>query len=93
MTDIVERLRVYCLGDQLYHPLICSEAADEIECLRHDLDRHIAIASDELAEIERLRMALERISAMDPWGNRADDLGRAARVAREALGDVGEHSK
>lgn len=29
--------------------------------------------------------ALQRISDMDPKGERADDLGRAARVAREAL--------
>lgn len=34
MTDITKRLRNYLLGDQLYHPLICDEAADEIERLR-----------------------------------------------------------
>jgi hypothetical protein len=33
--------------------------------------------------------ALEEIAAMDPKGVRADDLGRAARIAREALGSVG----
>lgn len=31
------------------------------------------------------RQALERIAAMDPEGKRADDLGRAARIARAAL--------
>ena len=34
MTDITERLRTYVIGDQLYHPMLCSEAADEIERLR-----------------------------------------------------------
>lgn len=34
MTDITKRLREYLLGDQLYHPLICDEAADEIGRLR-----------------------------------------------------------
>lgn len=38
---------------------------------------------------EALTEALEKIAAMDPFGVRADDLGRAARVAREALGSVG----
>jgi hypothetical protein len=32
--------------------------------------------------------ALEKIAAMDPWGVRADDLGRAARIARDAIADV-----
>jgi len=32
-----------------------------------------------------LTFALQKIAAMDPWGNRADDLGRAARIARDAI--------
>jgi hypothetical protein len=39
-------------------------------------------------EIDRLRAVLEQIATMDPWGVRADDLGRAARIAREAIGPV-----
>lgn len=37
------------------------------------------------AEIERLRKALEKIVALDPLGLPVDYLGRAARIAREAL--------
>ena len=33
-----------------------------------------------------LRTALQQIANMDPKGLRADDLGRAARIARDALG-------
>ena len=41
----------------------------------------------------RLRDALLLIARMDPQGQRADDLGRAARIAREALQDAdGVHS-
>ncbi|GAB3763660.1 hypothetical protein GCM10028796_17560 [Ramlibacter monticola] len=41
------------------------------------------------AEYDRMvmRSALRQIAGMDPQGVRADDLGRAARVAREALAD------
>lgn len=39
---------------------------------------------------DALLKALEDITAMDPKGIRADDLGRAARIAREAVrGHVG----
>jgi hypothetical protein len=36
-------------------------------------------------DAQRWRMALEQIAAMDPENVRADDLGRAARIARTAL--------
>jgi Sec-independent protein translocase protein TatA len=39
-------------------------------------------------EVDRLRAVLEQIADMDPLSARADDLGRAARIAREALGDA-----
>jgi hypothetical protein len=39
-----------------------------------------------------LREALQRIADMDPKGLRADDLGRAARTAREALSAHGVDS-
>lgn len=46
--DIVERLEAYCLGDQLYHPVICSEAAQEIRRLRALIKGvEIALARDE----------------------------------------------
>jgi DNA-binding CsgD family transcriptional regulator len=35
------------------------------------------------------RVALQRIADMDPKGLRADDLGRAARIARDAIGVAG----
>lgn len=37
---------------------------------------------------DALVRALEKISAMDPKGIRADDLGRAASIAREAIQGV-----
>ena len=37
--------------------------------------------------MDALVKALEVITAMDPKGIRADDLGRAARIAREALNE------
>jgi hypothetical protein len=36
-----------------------------------------------------LRHALQRIADMDPDEQRADDLGRAAGIARQALGTAG----
>jgi hypothetical protein len=42
-------------------------------------------------EQEAMAKALEKIAAMDPKGIRADDLGRAARIASEAApGAVGD---
>ncbi len=38
---------------------VASYAADEIERLRHDIERYIAITSDQADEIERLRAELE----------------------------------
>jgi hypothetical protein len=38
------------------------------------------------ADFEPHKAALRRIADMDPEGKRADDLGRAARIARDALG-------
>ena len=65
MTDIVERLSAYVIGDQVYHPLICSEAADEIERLREalrlckqDLSAAFRNVEQELAFSEAGRPAL-----------------------------------
>jgi hypothetical protein len=41
------------------------------------------------ARVPALLHALEQIAHMDPFHSRADDLGRAARIAREALGTAG----
>jgi hypothetical protein len=47
--------------------------------------RQMAAQLDQLhRENTRMRNALQQIADMDPEGRRADDLGRAARVAREA---------
>jgi hypothetical protein len=51
----------------------------------HDDLTDCPILLDAAEEIERLRAALDQIVAMDPKGIRADDLGRAVRIARAAL--------
>jgi len=66
MTDITERLRNYLLGDHLYHPLICDEAADEIERLR-----------TALGEIG----AVEPEYAHD-WGCQLQEIARKALLSR-----------
>jgi hypothetical protein len=38
-----------------------------------------------IGERDAMKNALKRISAMDAKGIRADDLGRAARIASEAI--------
>lgn len=43
--------------------------------------------------VGRLRTALQQIADMDPKGERADDLGRAARVALDALATDGVEGK
>lgn len=52
-----------------------------------DFDQALAAAYHEanLKAANLLVKALEEIAAMDPKGIRADDLGRAARIAAEAL--------
>lgn len=84
MTDIVKRLRSVsgCTQKTFMHSLnweegsrIIGEAADYIEYLQ----------ATETNEILKLYHALQEIAAMDPKGIRADDLGRAARIASEAL--------
>jgi hypothetical protein len=49
-TDIVERIRNLCTHDDGPEPAerLLDEAADEIEALRHDLDRHMQIAAEAL---------------------------------------------
>ncbi len=42
------------------------QAAAEIEQLRHDIDRHIAITTAQQGEIERLRGGLVTIAALAP---------------------------
>lgn len=39
--------------------------------------------------IKQYHDALEQITFMDPFGLRGDDLGRAAGIARQALGSCG----
>lgn len=50
-----------------------------------DHDDHISVHRNQAIEIiegvNALRAALKEIAAMDPKGIRADDLGRAARIA------------
>lgn len=46
-------------------------------------DKFVAMQADR----ETLVAALKKISDMDPEGLRADDLGRAARIARDAIPD------
>lgn len=73
MTDIVERLRKWAecdvretgrdgtfeQNDAEKWASMMEEAADEILALSHDIDRHLAIASEQANEIERLRSLSE----------------------------------
>lgn len=66
----------------------CMTCADPGKCDRLGLCQDFAkvsLAEDERREVARLRDALRVIADMDPASQRADDLGRAARVARAAL--------
>jgi hypothetical protein len=65
----------------------------EIERLQDAKRRALAIADERAKENVQLRSALEKIAAMDPKGIRADDLGRAARIAREAIDPVSGAAK
>jgi hypothetical protein len=56
------------------------------------LEAEQALADSRNQLVKRTK-ALEEISGMDPWGCRADDLGRAARTARTALTDEQGTSK
>jgi len=68
MNDIVYRLRSFVMGDHLYHPMICTEAADEIERLRGVVRQRTKLLDDQFGtpceqirheqEIERLRTDL-----------------------------------
>ena len=73
LTDILERLRTkYCCTTENCN---CEEAATEIETLRHDLERQMTIANEQVNEAERLREALKRIQHFSPahmW--RAPDI-------------------
>ena len=75
MTDIVERLRKYYHGTNIYED--AQEAADEIERLRVNLVDLRGAA----AEIDRLRNEIERlrnqISVMEIDRQPAPDLRRA----------------
>lgn len=46
-------------------------------------------AGNAIVRAVKLEQALQQIADMDKAGRRADDLGRAARVARDALADCG----
>jgi len=60
---------------------------DLIERLRYPAFEHAGTAVMEEAadHIEALEAALRKIANMDPRSIRADDLGRAARIAHTAL--------
>jgi len=55
---------------------------DEIDAR---IEKLIARIEKLIARIEALEAALREIAAMDPKAIRADDLGRAARIARTTL--------
>lgn len=54
-------------------------------CAAHGLAHPCEACAAELP----LHDALQQIADMDPAGQRADDLGRAARIARDAIGANG----
>lgn len=59
----------------------------ELEALIHDIERHIAIASELATENDRLRAALERISRFS-----AGEPGRIAREARAGTSPPDSHT-
>jgi hypothetical protein len=68
--DIVERLRRYSYGSEVFNKLE-SAAADEIERLRHNvqvteglLDQQTELAAQRLEEIERLRKERDELLAL-----------------------------
>jgi len=71
-------------------PVVQQQLA-ELEKLRHDIERHIAIAAEHVSENETLRAF---VAAFDRWGEcsltgTSNDLNRCYRVmltAREAIG-------
>lgn len=66
--DIVARLRAYVIGDQIHHPFICSEAADEIERLRAELEkwkRAAGAAGERAKENVRLRVAISYLERQE----------------------------
>ena len=63
----------------LFHvAALIRSAMTRIEALEHDIDRHIAIASEQANEIERLREALEQILNCDPITYGPAVIARAA---------------
>lgn len=48
-------------------------------------DANIRVAREFKAQRDALVKALEDIAAMDPKGTRADDLGRAPRIAADGI--------
>lgn len=91
--DIVERLRGLAgtYDEAGMHEAAELEAADEIERLRHDIDRHVQIAADLATENEQLRAALQVIvDRRSPYGpfaleGRGVDACYYEDVARNAL--------
>lgn len=61
--------------------------AQRIERERRDTEAVLNLLIREKHKTERMIEALRQIAAMDPQRVRADDLGRAARIARGALAD------
>lgn len=87
-SDIVERLRRWNrngVPTAIPPHMMMDEAAAEIERLRHDIDRHLTIASDLATEVERLR-------AQAPgWRMGAEAAARVAEDTTRAVarGDFG----
>lgn len=63
------------------------------ELSRAEMRANAAFIIKSVNNHEALVKALEKIAAMDPWGKRADDLGRAAQVARHAINAVSEEAR
>jgi hypothetical protein len=92
--DLVQRLR-----SNRPIPTLPHEAADRIEALiaenqqlRHDLERQMTIANEQVNEVERLRDALAHIAfsgADGPYGEFGEALNehQMRRVAKAALQD------
>lgn len=81
--------RVYAATD-LRQPTQSDAVQAEIEALRHDLERQMTIANEQVNEVERLREALAHIAfsgADGPYGEFGEALNehQMRRVAKAAL--------
>ncbi len=86
MDDLNERLRKDHGANRLW--ALRKEAADEIEALKHDIERYVAISADHATENNRLREELAELKGqwermLENYAS-ADARAEAARISAGA---------